>query len=392
VTTAATPPVGERIRSSVLNAARQLVVPILAVVSALILGAVVIVLSDPDFVAKIGTDPGAAFGAGFGSVLAAYGGLWKGSVGSVDAVSETFLRATPLILAGLAVALGFRAGLFNIGAEGQIYIGGMFATIVGISFQGMPTVIHLPLAVAAGFVGGALWAFIPGILKARTGAHEVITTIMLNYVAYRIIDYALHQPILQRPDRSDPVSRFVLDSATLPPLFGDSRVHWGLIIALAAAVAVSWLLFRTTKGFEFRAVGLNPSAARYAGMNISRTIVLTMMISGGLAGLAGAGEILGTNHRLTPLFSPGWGFDAIALALLGGSRPIGVVAAALVFGGLRAGAAPMQAATGIPIDLVVVIQALVIMFIAAPALVRGIYRIKVGKPTGTEISIKGWGA
>ncbi|MGZ6298910.1 MAG: ABC transporter permease [Candidatus Limnocylindria bacterium] len=386
------PPLTDRIVRAVLDAARQLVVPTLAVISALILGAVVIVVSDPDFVAKLGTDPGAAFGAGFGSVLDAYGGLLKGSVGSIDAISETFLRATPLILAGLAVALGFRAGLFNIGAEGQIYIGGMFATIVGISFQGLPTFIHLPLAVAAGFVGGALWAFIPGILKARTGAHEVITTIMLNYVSYRVIDFALHQPLLQRPDRSDPVSRFVLDSATLPPLFGDSRVHWGLIIALAAAVAVSWLLFRSTKGFEFRAVGLNPSAARYAGMSISGTIVLTMMISGGLAGLAGAGEILGTNHRLTPLFSPGWGFDAIALALLGGSRPIGVVGAALIFGALRAGAAPMQAATGIPIDLVVVIQALVIMFIAAPALVRGIYRIKVGKATGTEISIKGWGA
>ena len=383
---------GQRALSTLLNAGRQLVVPALAVFSALILGAVVIFLSDPKFVSMLGKDIGGAFGAGFSSVLAAYGGLLKGSLGSPDAISETFLRATPLILAGLAVALGFRAGLFNIGAEVQIYIGGMFATIVGINFEGLPTLIHLPLAVAAGFLGGALWGFIPGILKARTGAHEVITTIMLNYVSYRVIDFALHQPFLQRPDRSDPVSRFVLDSATLPPLFGDSRVHWGLVIAAGAAVAVSWLLFRSTKGFEFRAVGLNPSAAGYAGMNISRTIVLTMMISGGLAGLAGASEILGTNHRLTPLFSPGWGFDAIALALLGGSRPIGVVGAALVFGALRAGAAPMQAATGIPIDLVVVIQALVIMFIAAPALVRGIYRIKVGKATGTEISMKGWGA
>ena len=264
------PSVTQRIGSALISAARQLIVPALAVVSALILGAVVIILSDPKFVSLLGTDIGGAFGAGFRSVLAAYGGLLKGSVGSPDAISETFLRATPLILAGLAVALGFRAGLFNIGAEGQIYIGGMFATIVGINFDGMPTFIHLPLAVAAGFVGGALWGFIPGILKARTGAHEVITTIMLNYVSYRVIDFALHQPLLQRPDRSDPVSRFVLDSATLPPLFGDTRVHWGLVIALAAAVAVSWLLFRSTKGFEFRAVGLNPSAAGYAGMNISR--------------------------------------------------------------------------------------------------------------------------
>jgi simple sugar transport system permease protein len=165
-----------------------------------------------------------------------------------------------------------------------------------------------------------------------------------------------------------------------------------LILALAAAVGVWWLLFRSTKGFEFRAVGLNPSAARYAGMNISRTIVLTMMISGGLAGLAGASEILGTNLRLTPGFSPHWGFDAIAIALLGASRPVGVVFSAILFGALRAGATPMQAQTGIPVDLVVVIQGLIIMFIAAPALVRGIFRIRSEKATGTEIFSKGWGA
>jgi len=381
-----------RIPARLAGALRQLVLPLLAIVTALILGAFVIIFSDPEFFGRIGSDPGAALGAGLGSVGAAYTGLLSGSLGSPNAISETLLRATPLILAGLAVALGFRAGLFNIGAEGQIYIGGLCATAVGISFEGLPFFVHLPLAILAGFVGGALWGFVPGILKARTGAHEVITTIMLNYVSYLTIDFALRQPLFQRPDREDPVSRFILDSATLPRLFGgDLRVHWGLIIALAAAFVVSWLLFRTTRGFEFRAVGLNPSAARYAGMSIGRTIVLTMMISGGLAGLAGASEIVGTNGRLTPGFSPGWGFDAIALALLGGSRPLGVVGAALVFGALRAGATPMQAATGIPIDLVVVIQALVIMFIAAPALVRGIYRIKASRVRGPEISIKGWG-
>jgi len=386
-------PLGARLLALLASAGRQLLLPLLAMVTALIIGAFIIVLSDPDFIDKIGSNPVAAFSAGFSSVGAAYTGLLVGSVGSVNALSESLLRATPLILAGLAVALGFRAGLFNIGAEGQIYIGGLFATAVGINFQGLPLFVHLPLAVGAGFVGGALYGFLPGILKARAGAHEVITTIMLNYVSYRIVDFALHQPFLQRPDRDDPVSRFILDSATLPQLLGgDLRVHWGLILALAAAFVVSWLLFRSTKGFEFRAVGLNPSAARYAGMSIGRTVVLTMMISGGLAGLAGASEILGTNGRLTPGFSPNWGFDAIALALLGGSRPAGVVGAALVFGALRAGATPMQAATGIPIDLVVVIQALVIMFIAAPALVRGIYRIKAARGGGPEISIKGWGA
>jgi ABC-type uncharacterized transport system permease subunit len=389
-----------RILSVIAGGARQLLVPVLSFITALVIGAVVIILSDPQFFSKVGSDPGAALAAGLGAVGGAYSGLYIGAIGNpfvdINPISETLLRATPLIFAGLAVALGFRAGLFNIGAEGQIYIGALFATGVGVGFTGLPMFIHLPLAVLAGFVGGAVWGFVPGLLKARTGAHEVITTIMLNYVSYLIVDLALRTPFYQEPGRSDPTSKTIESSATLPTLlpqfFGDLRLHWGLIIALAAAVAVWWLLFRSTKGFEFRAVGLNPSGARYAGMNIGRTVILTMVISGGLAGLAGAAEILGTNHRLTPGFSPHWGFDAIAIALLGASRPIGVVGAAILFGALRAGATPMQAQTGIPIDLVVVIQGLVILFIAAPALVRGIYRIKAGKTTGTEISIKGWGA
>ena len=379
-----------------LGGARQLVVPVLSLFTALLIGAIVIILSDPVFIAKVGSNPGAALAAGISSVGSAYSGLLAGALGNpfkdITPVTETLLRATPLIFAGLAVALGFRAGVFNIGAEGQIYIGALFATAVGINFADMPLLIHLPLAVAAGFVGGALWGFIPGILKAQTGAHEVITTIMLNYISYLVVDLALRQVFFQLPGRDDPVSKFILPTATLPRLFADERLHWGLILALVAAVAVWWLLFRSTKGFEFRAVGLNPSGARYAGINISRTVVLTMMISGGLAGLAGASEILGTNLRLTPGFSPHWGFDAIAIALLGSSRPVGVVFSAILFGALRAGATPMQAQTGIPIDLVVVIQGLVIMFIAAPGLVRGIYRIKVAKTTGTEIFSKGWGA
>lgn len=391
------PPPGRRgIVAVLLGGARQLVVPVLSLVTALLIGAIVIILSDPEFIAKVGTDPGAALAAGFGSVGGAYGGLLQGSIGNpfrdIGPVTETLLRATPLIFAGLAVALGFRAGLFNIGAEGQIYIGALFATAVGIGFTDLPLLVHLPLAVAAGFLGGAVWGFIPGILKARAGAHEVITTIMLNYVSYLIVDLALRQVFLQLPGRDDPISKNILSSATLPRLLPDERLHWGLIIALLAAVAVWWLLFRSTKGFEFRAVGLNPAAARYAGMNISRTVVLTMMISGGLAGLAGASEILGTNLRLTPNFSPNWGFDAIAIALLGASRPVGVVFSAILFGALRAGAAPMQVQTGIPVDLVVVIQGLVILFIAAPALVRAIYRIRVARTTGTESFSKGWGA
>ncbi len=233
-TTAPPPAAGRRgrILSAVAGGARQMVVPILSLVTALIVGAIVIIVSDPDFIAKVGSNPGAALSSGLKSVGGAYGGLYAGAIGnpfvSITPITETLLRATPLILAGLAVALGFRAGLFNIGAEGQIYIGALFATAVGINFGDMPFFLHLPLAVLAGFAGGAVWGFIPGILKARTGAHEVITTIMLNYVSYLVVDLALHQPFFQRPDRSDPVSKFIEQSAALPPIFADQRLHWGI--------------------------------------------------------------------------------------------------------------------------------------------------------------------
>lgn len=387
----------------------SLLVPVLSVFTALVFGAFVIVLSDAALLALWTSDPLAALGQSFGAVLDAYGALLSGGLGSPAAyleafasgdvdqivkafnpISESLLAATPLIFTGLAVALGFRAGLFNIGAEGQLYLGAIFATWIGFSILGLPWFIHLPLAIAMGFLGGALWGFIPGILKARTGAHEVIVTIMLNYVAYRLLDWILRQPFYQRPGRSDPISPVVEPSAMIPPIIDGLRLHWGFALALVAAVFVSWLLFRSTLGFEFRAVGLNPSAARYAGMSISRTLILTMAICGGLAGLAGATEILGVNKALTPGFSPGYGFDGIAVALLGGSSPLGVVLSAILFGVLRAGATPMQSATGIPIDLVVVIQALVIMFVAAPRLIREIYRIKVPETTGTEIVAQGW--
>jgi simple sugar transport system permease protein len=388
---------------------RRLLVPALAVFTAFVIGALVIVLSDPVLLGQWGSDlPGAA-GASLEAVGDGYGALIGGALGNpktyIDAfgsgdidriirafnpVSESLLAATPLIFTGLAVALGFRSGLFNIGGEGQLYVGAIIATFVGFSIHGLPPFVHLPLAVGAGFLGGALWGFIPGLLKARTGAHEVIVTIMLNYVSYQLIIWVLRQSWYQRPGRSDPVSPIVDASAVIPAIIDGLRLNWGFPLALGAAAFVSWLLFRSTLGFEFRAVGLNPSAARYAGMSISKTLVLTMAMCGGLAGLAGTTEILGVNKALTPGFSPGYGFDGIAIALLGGSSPLGVVLSAVLFGALRAGATPMQAATGIPIDLVVVIQALVIMFVAAPALIRELYRIKVKRTTGTEIMAQGW--
>ncbi|HYN48898.1 MAG TPA: ABC transporter permease [Candidatus Nanopelagicales bacterium] len=389
--------------------ASALVVPVLAVFTALVIGALVIVFSDQALLALWTSDPIGAFGESIRAVAEGYGALFTGALGSPEKyaaafasgdinqiikafnpISESLLAATPLIFTGLAVALGFRSGLFNIGAEGQLYLGAVFATFVGFSIHGLPLFIHLPLAIGAGFLGGALWGFIPGLLKARTGAHEVIVTIMLNYVSYQLVNWVLRQAWYQRPGRPDPVSPIVNPSAIIPPIIDGLRLHWGFVLALLAAAFVSWLLYRSTLGFEFRAVGFNPSAAKYAGISISKTLVLTMAICGGLAGLAGATEILGVNKALTPGFSPGYGFDGIAIALLGGSSPLGVVLAAILFGVLRAGATPMQAATGIPIDLVVVIQALVIMFVAAPALIREIYRIKVKPTTGTEIMAQGW--
>ncbi len=395
------------------DALRAMAIPFLSVVTALIVGALVIIFSDPTTLRMWTSDPGAAIGRSLDQVYRAYSALITGSLGnpgdilaalgsgdgnrisqSLVPISETILQSTPLIFTGLAVALGFRSGLFNIGAEGQLYIGALAAVLVGFSFSGLPIFVHLPLAVLAGFVGGGFYGFIAGGLKARTGANEVIVTIMLNYIAYRTVDFALKSPLFQRPGRDDPISKIVDPASQFPAFVASAslRANWSFILALLAAVAVSWLLFRSTKGFEFRAVGLNPTAAKYAGMSIGKTLALTMFISGGLSGLAGASYVLGPAGTMTPGFSPGWGFDAIALALLGKSRPLGVVLAALLFGALRAGATPMQAATQIPIDLVVVVQALVIMFVAAPALVRGIYRIRDGGTDGAATAAKGLSA
>ena len=390
---------------------RGIVLPALALLIAFAVGGVVIILTDFELLALWSSDPLAAIAASWSAVSSTYGALLRGAIGdpgqllgaiiALDGealrrafipLSETIVSTTPLILTGLSVALAFRVGLFNIGAEGQLYIGALLSVIVGFSLVGLPWFIHLPLAVLAGFAGGALWGFVPGVLKARTGAHEVIVTIMLNFVAYNLINWALKTALVQREGRSDPISKVVEPTAALVPIIQGLRANWGIAIALVAAVAVWWLLFRSTKGFEFRAVGFNPRAARYAGMSISWSTILSMAIAGGLAGLAGAAVILGGSRTLSPGFSPGYGFDGIVVALVGATRPLGVVAAAFLFGALRAGATPMQAATGTPIDIVVVIQALVIMFMAAPALVRAIFRIRAERRVGTEVFAKGWGS
>ncbi len=337
-----------------------LLVPLVSVILALIIGAIIML----------------ATGIGPATIGESYAALFVGSLGSVNAVSETLTAAAPLALAGLGIAVGFRAGLFNIGAEGQVLIGGMAAVIVGYSFAGMPAFLHMPLALLAGIVGGALWASVAGWLRAATGAHEVITTIMLNLTAMRLVDYLLRNPPVQRPGRTDPISKSVLDSAVLPQLLDwydlNLRLHAGILVAILAVLFVYWLLFRTTIGFEFRAAGLNPDAARYAGMRSGLIIVVVMALAGGLAGLAGANQVLGVLGRASPGFSGGVGFDAIAVALLGRSHPVGVGLAALLFGALQAGGRQMQVSAGVSLDLIAILQALIIIFIAAPMLVRAL--------------------
>jgi general nucleoside transport system permease protein len=369
-----------------------IVVPVLALLTALIIGAVIIALTDIDTLALWGDQPGEAFRATVSGVFDAYKALFAGAFGSWQAISETLYAATPLILAGLAVAVGFQAGLFNIGVNGQMLIGGMAGLWVAISFS-MPAVIHIPLAVGAAIIGGAVWAGIAGLLRARTGAHEVITTIMLNFIAIYLVDFLLKSSWFQAVGRNDPISKPANPSATFPSLIGGFRVHIGLLIALAAVALVWWLMYRTTIGFEFRAVGFNPDGSHYAGMSVAWIYVAVMAFSGGLAGVAGANQILGLAPAYQGIsnFAGTTGFDAIALALLGRSRPVGVLFAALLFGALRAGGRQMLGAAGIPLDLVLVLQALIIVMIAAPELVRAIYRVKPPEEEASATTTTGWG-
>jgi ABC-type uncharacterized transport system permease subunit len=353
---------------------QMLIVPVIAVITALILGGLVML----------------ATGVTLQNVGLSYGALFTGSLGSLNAISETLTAAAPVTLAALGIALGFRAGLFNIGAEGQMLLGGMASVAVGFAVTGAPTVIHLTLALLAGALVGALWAALAGWLKAATGAHEVITTIMLNLIAVQLTSYLLRNPPIQKPGRHDPISQSILPTAELPRLLTwldpNLRVNAGIILVVVMVALIYWLLFRTTIGYEFRASGLNPFAARYGGMRSGLITVAVMATAGGLAGLAGANQVLGVLGRASPGFSGGAGFDAIAVALLGRSHPIGVLLAGILFGALQAGGRQMQVTAGVRIDLISIIQALIIVFVAAPLLMRAAFpfafRKRAQKPAG----------
>lgn len=362
------------------NWREALLLPTLALITALAVSAAIVVLSDLDNLERIGSEPGAALSSMLTSTGEAYRALFIGAFGSTRAVSETLTNATPYIIAGLALGLSFRAGLFNIGGLGQMIVGGLCATWVGFTFS-LPAIVHIPLALFAALLGGAAFGAIPGLLKARTGAHEVITTIMLNNIALLLLTWVLKTNLFRAEGRVDPISKPIDDSARLTRLLGfldrsDLRVHIGFLLALALAAFVGWLLFRTSLGFEFRAVGANPMAAHYAGMRVPALTAGVLALSGGLAGIAGANEVLGVQGRAAPGFAGSIGFDAISVALLGRSHPAGIVAAGLLFGALRAGAQEMQAATDVPIDMIQIVQSLVIVFIAAPALIRALWRVR----------------
>lgn len=387
-----------------------LTITILAIITGLLMGGLLVAATSEDVYAAFGVSFWAGVKASAEAAWITYTALFHGSVGNPAKISaalqggdaeeirrafnpffESLVSSTPYIFAGLAVALGFRVGLFNIGVEGQLFIGAIFAVTAGIYLTGLPAIIHVPLALLAGMIGGGLWGFIPGWLKAKTGGHEVINTIMMNYVAFRVSEYLLRGP-LKNPEGYTPVSAWIQDSAKLHRFFDSPiRFHLGFFIALGFAWLVYWFLFKTTWGYALRTVGANPRAAKYAGMNITQSTVLAMVLSGSLAGLAGANEVLGVNYNLAVAFSSGYGFDAIALALLGKSHPVGVVLAAILFGFLRNGAIQMQLTAGIPIDIISVLQAFILAFIAAPAIIRTIYRLKEPDMDTEAVTLRGWG-
>lgn len=389
---------------------QSILIPFLAIFTGMLLGGIIIIITSEAVWAAIQVSFLEGLKASWNAVATAYGALLVGAFGrpgdifaalfsgnsqeiytALYPLTESLMAATPLIFAGLAVALGFRAGLFNIGAEGQLFLGAIFAAFVGYSLKGLPPIIHIPVAFLAGAVGGGLWGFIPGWLKAKTGGHEVINTIMLNYIAFRLSDWLL-TGIMKRPGSFNPISPDIEASAELPVFLGSPvRLHLGFIIALLVAWLVHWFLFKTKWGFNLRTVGANANAAKYAGMSVATWIILAMSLSGALAGMAGGNEVLGVNHNLAMAFSSGYGFDGIAIALLGNSTPVGVVLSSLLFGALRNGATNMMLKSGIPIDIVSVVQACILVFVAAPAIIRTMYRLKAPSKKEEVVLTAGWG-
>ena len=348
-------------RERLVQVRTAIILPVAAMLLAVIVGSFFIYAAD--LIANKGA-------LNFGKPLLAYGALVKGSLLSADAIIATLVQAAPLVFGGLAVALGFKAGLFNIGVQGQLLMGVLGSVAVGVALADQPTIIAAPIAFIVGTLAGAAYGFIPGFLKAVSGAHEVVTTIMLNYIALNILAAFVAGP-LRVPKAPAPVT-FDVGHAALPVIFGRTG-HIGILIAAIAVVVVWWLLYRTTLGFEIRTAGANPDAARYAGMRPRRLVMLTMAFSGALAGMAGAGELLGVTHQTQTSFATSVGFDAIAVALLARSNPLAIIPAAILFGAMRAGAGQMQIEAKTPRELVDVLQSVILLvLVVLPVVARAL--------------------
>lgn len=324
--------------------------PFWAVLAAFIVGGIALVL------AKV--DP-----------IAAYGVMVDGTIGSWAAIGLTLQKSIPLILAGLGIAFALHCSLFNIGAEGQLYMGAMVGTVLALYVKGLPMWLHIPLCVFGSFVGGAIWGGIPGYLRAKRGLSEIIMTIMLNYVAFWFVSFLVHGP-LKEPGAYYPQTEIVPATTQMPIIWKAGRLHVGFLIAIAVTIIVYVILYRTTLGFKVRAVGFGSRAAEHAGISPARNITIAMIISGGLAGMAGLMEVLGVQHRLSDFFSPGYGYDAIAVALLANSHPVGVVIASIFFGALRAGSNVMQRTMDVPASVASFIQGTTVLFVAIAGAIR----------------------
>lgn len=360
----------EQTRPSLLRRIwRAVSLPLVAVLLALLISAVILILS--------GSNP-----------IQAYIALFRGAFGNLNAIGRTLEKATPLVFTGLAVAFAFKAGLFNIGAQGQLLFGALTAAVIGFAIEGIPPILHISLALLGGALVGGLYGAIPGALKVYTGAHEVITTIMLNFIAINMTDYLTDGP-LKDTSSNNIVARtpLIAESAEIPAIAG---IPLGFFFSVLIAIIIWWVLRRTILGFEIRTVGINPNAARYAGIRVASTVIITMVISGALAGLGGAVETLGIVHRYQPAFNVGLGFDGITVALLGKTSPIGVIPAAILIGALKAGSSQMQLLAGVPKEITDVIQALILFFVAADAITRWILRSRATDEEKVTLTT-GWG-
>lgn len=356
--------------------------------------------------------PGHALKVTFDNVAAAYRAMFIGSVldpqlfwhslttgkewpATLTPLSETLTYAAPLCIASIGVGIAFQTGIFNIGANGQAMMGGIAGVAVG-SMIHLPTIIHLPFTLLAGIAGGVVVGLVPGLLKSYTGAHEVIVTLMLNYVVAFFLVFVLLSTALEMPGTQNGVSRNMLSSSQLAPLFGTSsglRVNYGIFVAAAVVLFAWWFLERSSMGFDFRVTGANPHAARTSGINARAVIIIVFIISGGLAGLAGIVEAASTTHYIDTGFlvgNAGIGFTAITVSLLGRNKPVGIVWGSLLFAALSVGGRTMQADTGIPLDLATVIQSVVVLFVATPVLVKEIFRLRATATSSVQLATKGW--